>query len=182
MDSLEKLKKLEFRLFQLNNRIKSTKQNHRFNDTKIKRSFGKVFIIAGAGNYLDIENMLDHEVIQLGALVVATKCHEMRMAAVLGALFLACSNCKEKEYFNECEKLGSEFHEGNKKLSYPFTILMGISIQARKLLDSIGQFERLTTLGDQLFTDHKLKKMRRYQMYLSKKNDKLSLSDLTKNT
>ena len=179
MDTLDRLNKLEYHLFQLNNRIKLAKQSHRFKDTKIKRSFGKIFIISGAGSFIDIQPLKDNEVIQLGAFVVAEECHHYKMSAVLAALYLTCVNCNNDPFNKKCITLGVDYYTGDKQLSFPYSLLMGIVIEAKKLLDKIGEFERLSILGDQLFQQHKLKKMTRYREYLERKNAIIEDGNLT---
>jgi len=169
MNNPDKLKLLEKKLKQTENRLMLERNKRRFMETKQKRSYGKMFVIAGAGNHVDITVMQDRDIIEMGALVITAKCDSFNIGTILGALHLIFDKCQDSSFKSACVDLGISFYQ-TKKLSDPECFLLGVALSAKRILENTERIEKCKVIGDELFIENKRQKLERYKKYLAEKN------------
>jgi NAD(P)H-hydrate repair Nnr-like enzyme with NAD(P)H-hydrate dehydratase domain len=169
MAGTKKIINLEKKLSVVENRLMLEKNKARFRETKQKRSYGKMFLIAGALDYYDEPILTDKETIELGALVITAKCDCYKIAVILGALKVVLKKCDDDKYLQNCIDIGDQFYE-TKKLDNPNNFFLGVALKAHKLLSDSGNIPICDKIGDQLFTENKNLKLEIYKKYTAEKN------------
>ena len=164
----KKLNALEKKLITVENRLMLERNKKRFRETKQKRSYGKMFLIAGALDYYDEPILTDKETIELGALIITTKCNCYKIAVILGALNMTLKKCNDDKYLQNCINIGDQFYESN-KLESPYNFFLGVSLKAQKLLSDSKNITLCNEIGDQLFTENKNRKLEKYKEYMANK-------------
>ena len=170
----KKLNALEKKLITVENRLMLERNKKRFMETKQKRSYGKMFLIAGALEYYDNPVLSDKETIELGALVITAKCDCHKIAIILGALKMTLDKCNDDKYLQNCINIGDQFYESN-KLDSPYNFFLGVSLKAQKILSDSKNIPLCNEIGDQLFTENKNRKLEAYRKYIAQKNDSMNV-------
>mgnify|MGYP003665846175 CR=1 FL=1 len=158
---------LKKRLSQLENKIELEKSRARFKDTKQKRSFGKIMILAGAGKYIDVKSMSDRDIIMVGALVVTANLPAYKISHILGALSLIFEKCNDQSFKEACEIKGGQFYD-DKKLEDPHSLFLGVSLYAKEILTSTNDLEKIHEIGNSIFEKSKAIKKAKYLEYKMK--------------
>jgi hypothetical protein len=175
MDNSNKLTDLEKKLDIVQNRLMIQRNKQRFRETKLKRSYGKMFLMAGALDYYAKDVVVsDKDVIEIGALIITAKCNNFKIAIILGALNLTFEKCKEDSYYQNCVDLGTQFYE-SKELPEPNSFFLGVALKATKLLADFKNIPLCEEIGDQLFTENKQRKLEKYNQYIAQKNVKIDV-------
>jgi NAD(P)H-hydrate repair Nnr-like enzyme with NAD(P)H-hydrate dehydratase domain len=165
----KKIINLEKKLSVVENRLMLERNKVRFKETKLKRSYGKMFLIAGALDYYDEPILTDKETIELGALVITAKCDNHKLAVILGALNMIFKKCSDNEYLQKCIIIGDQYYE-TKKLDKPNNLFLGIAFKAHKFLSDSRNIQLCNKIGNQLFTENKKRKLELYKKYTAEKN------------
>ncbi len=138
-------------LGQLDHCILLEKQAERQADTSLKKNLGKLFLVAGVGEYFPEKSVAFHQVVQLGALVLIASLKFEKRNVLLGGLATTCEECKENSQYLHCEKLGEKFFEGSKKLTGTMALALGIALATKQTLHQSDSRHPFQSLGETLF-------------------------------
>ena len=171
-DNSQKIITLNSKISRLDDRILYEKSKTRFRDAKQKRSFGKMFVMAGAGKYVNVASLVDRDIIQIGSVLVTVGCTNYKIAIILGGLKSVFDMCLKPEYHGMCNKLGLDYYDKH-VLQYPQSLFLGIAIYLKKLLDDTSNHDQFNCAGDLIFKENKLAKLAKYKQYLATKYGKI---------
>ncbi len=167
-NALKNIRRLEQARCHLDNQIQREKKRQRFLDAKYKKNLGRLFLLAGLGNYFPAALPLN-QVIQIGAFLKIVKVDREKRSHLLGVLATLCESCSQQEQKAQLEKNGESFFTDHKKLAYPFSLAMGIAMEAEKLIVLSSQQIELTNRGEALFRQHQIEQLKNRQLAALKK-------------
>ncbi len=153
-NSADTIKALEKKIKQVEARISAQRFLARKKDTQIKRSLGRVFLLSGISEIVDTSKLTPQETIIIGGLAKVSGLNTFKLSQFLGAINIAVSACHDMIFVDECKKLGEDFYADDKKLSYPFTLFLGIMIKANQYLASDEHIPKAHEIGNALFERH----------------------------
>lgn len=159
-DSSVEIIRLKKRLSQLDERISAQKTFDRKRDSNKKRSLGKVFLLCGFINICDQADFSFREVIIIGGLAKRLGLGLIKTSHFLGACTIMLERCQgDEDFLKECKSQGEAFYQDEaQKLTYPFSLIMGMMIEAKTYLDNTGNQASAHLMGDVTFEDFKQKR------------------------
>ena len=155
--SVDTIKVLEKKIKQVEARISAQRFLARKKDTQIKRSLGRVFLLSGIAKIVDTSKLTPQETIIIGGLAKASGLNIFKLSQFLGAINITVRACHDMIFIDECKKIGEYFYTDEKKLSYPFTLFLGIMVKANQYLTNDDNIQKAHEVGNVLFEHHRAK-------------------------
>ena len=172
--SADTIKALEKKIKQVEARISAQRFLARKKDTQNKRSLGRVFLLSGIAKIVDTSKLTQQETIIIGGLAKVSGLNTFKLSQFLGAINIAVRACHDMIFVDECKKLGEDFYTDEKKLSYPFTLFLGIMIKANQYLTNDDSIQKAHEIGNALFERHcakqSEKRLNRFTQKIGKKH------------
>ena len=172
--SVDTIKVLENKIKQVEARISAQRFLARKKDTQMKRSLGRVFLLSGIAKIVDTSKLTPQETIIIGGLAKASGLNIFKLSQFLGAINITVRACHDMIFIDGCKKIGEDFYTDEKKLSYPFTLFLGIMIKANQYLINDDNIQKAHEVGNVLFDHHHAKqsekRLNRYTQKIGKKH------------
>lgn len=160
-------KKLDQKLF----RLTLLKNKKRKTDTRTKGRLGKIFILSGILDLIKKTELKTNELIQIGAFCQIAQIDQFKSSILLGGLIQVVRQCDNPNFKSSCEKQGELFFSDHKKLHYPFSLTLGVTLETFKFLSNTENIRISEAIGKSIFEAHQQKKM---QNKLFKAKEKLA--------
>ncbi len=169
VQTVKTIRQCQTALGQLDHCILLEKQAERQADTSLKKNLGKLFLIAGVGDYFPEKRVVFHQVVQLGAFLLIANLKFEKRNVLLGGLATTCEKCNEEGQYQHCEQLGEKFFEGSKKLTGAMALALGIALSTKQTLYQSESRHPFQSRGETLFAKQREGRLAKRKAFALKK-------------